>query len=89
MDEALTELGEYIADRMDPPLTSWKVAAHELSVVTPREQILDTLKFLRDDARCASLPVSLTLPALIIPNAPGASMWSIICCRSARMSGSE
>lgn len=52
MDEALTELGEYIADRMAPPLTSWKVAAHELSVVTPREQILDTLKFLRDDARC-------------------------------------
>lgn len=52
MDEGLKELGEYIADRLGSTLTSWRIAAHELSVVTPREKIHETLKFMRDDARC-------------------------------------
>ena len=52
MDEALTELGEYLADKLGPAMVSWRVAVHELSIVTAREQILDTLKLLRDDPRC-------------------------------------
>ncbi len=52
MDEALSDLGEYIAGTLDKDLVDWKVAYGELTVVVSRGKIVDVLKFIRDDARC-------------------------------------
>lgn len=52
MDEALTELGEYLAERLDQAVTAWHVRNGELTVQAVREQIRQVLKFLRDDGRC-------------------------------------
>jgi NADH-quinone oxidoreductase subunit C len=49
MDEALNELGGYLADRLRPALASWRVAFGELTVEVEREQLLPTIEFLRDD----------------------------------------
>lgn len=52
MDEALKELGDYIADEMGAAVESSTVAHGELTLVCLREEILEVLQFLRDDARC-------------------------------------
>ena len=52
MDEALKELGDYIADEMGAAVESSTVSYGELTLVCLREEIPETLRFLRDDARC-------------------------------------
>ena len=52
MDEALFELGEYVADKLGTDLLDWEVAYGELTIRVERETIPATLRFLRDDAQC-------------------------------------
>ncbi len=52
MDEALTEFGEYLGDKLGPALLDRQVAYHELTIGTPLDAIVSTLKLLRDDAQC-------------------------------------
>ena len=52
MDEALTELGEYIADSAGRAVSSWNVEHSELTIRATREDLKKFLKLLRDDARC-------------------------------------
>ena len=52
MDDALNELGAYLADRLGPALVSSQVALGELSIEVDREQLIPTLEFLRDDPNC-------------------------------------
>jgi NADH-quinone oxidoreductase subunit C len=52
MDDALNELGAYLADRLGPAVLSWQLALGELSVEIDREQLIPTLEFLRDDPTC-------------------------------------
>ena len=52
MDDALNELGAYLADRLGPAVLSWQLTLGELSVEIDREQLLSTLEFLRDDPNC-------------------------------------
>src|SRR6476659_1111737 len=52
MDDALNELGAYLADRLGPAVLSSQVALGELSVEIDREQLVPVLEFLRDDANC-------------------------------------
>ena len=52
MDDALNELGAYLADRLGPAVLSWQLAFGELSVEIDREQLVPVLEFLRDDPNC-------------------------------------
>ncbi len=52
MDEALNQLGAYLADRLGATLTSWRVALDELTLEVEPEQLLRTIEFLRDDPAC-------------------------------------
>jgi NADH-quinone oxidoreductase subunit C len=52
MDEALTELGDYIAAALPQDVTGTGVANHELVVTTRASNILRVLGFLRDDSNC-------------------------------------
>jgi NADH-quinone oxidoreductase subunit C len=52
MDDALNELGAYLADRLGPAVLSSQLALGELSVEIDREQLIPTLEFLRDDPNC-------------------------------------
>src|SRR6478672_3836767 len=52
MDDALNELGAYLADRLGPAVRSWQLALGELSVEIDREQHVPGLEFLRDDPNC-------------------------------------
>ncbi|MGI9386080.1 MAG: NADH-quinone oxidoreductase subunit C [Methyloligellaceae bacterium] len=52
MDEALNDLGEYVAGALSDAVVEWRVAHNELTLVIVRERILPILKYLRDDARC-------------------------------------
>ena len=52
MDEALNQLGAYLADRLGSTLTSWRVALDELTLEVEPEQLLRTIEFLRDDPAC-------------------------------------
>src|SRR6478672_5606165 len=52
MDDALNELGAYLADRLGPAVLSSQVALGELSVEIDREQLVPILEFLRDDPNC-------------------------------------
>ena len=52
MDDALKELGAYLADRLGPALLSSKVALDELTIEVDRGEIVPTLTFLRDDPQC-------------------------------------
>jgi NADH-quinone oxidoreductase subunit C len=52
MDDALNELGAYLADRLGPAVLSWQLALGELSVEIDREQLIPTLEFLCDDPNC-------------------------------------
>jgi NADH-quinone oxidoreductase subunit C len=52
MDDALNELGAYLADRLGPAVLSWQLALGELSVEIDHEQLLSALEFLREDPQC-------------------------------------
>jgi NADH-quinone oxidoreductase subunit C len=53
MDEALKELGDYLADALgDSTVAGWVLAHDELTLNVVRESVPDVLKFLKSDARC-------------------------------------
>jgi NADH-quinone oxidoreductase subunit C len=52
MDEALRELGEYIAAALGDDVTGTEVAFGELMVSVPGESVAKVMTFLRDDAGC-------------------------------------
>ena len=52
MDEALSELAEYVAAAFPGEVAATEVALHELMVAVERESIVRVLTFLRDDANC-------------------------------------
>lgn len=52
MDEALKDLGDYLADELGASVDSWSVSHGELTIDGVRELMPDLLRFLRDDARC-------------------------------------
>jgi len=52
MDDALNELGAYLADRLGPSLLASQVVLAELTIEVDREEIVPTLAFLRDDPQC-------------------------------------
>ena len=52
MEDALNELGAYLADRLGPALVSSRVALGELSIEVARKQLITTLELLRDDPNC-------------------------------------
>ena len=52
MDEALSELAEYVAAAFPGEVAAAEVAFHELVVTVDRESIVKVLTFLRDDANC-------------------------------------
>lgn len=53
MDNALGELGEFIASRQEQAIKSYHVAYGELTLQVVREHIRGVLQFLRDDPRCS------------------------------------
>lgn len=52
MDEALTELGDYIAQALGADTIDWTVAHGELTLTVPSRSLLGACRFLHDDARC-------------------------------------
>ena len=52
MDEALNDLGDYVAGALSDAVVAWHVSYGELTVTVVREHISQVLKYLRDDARC-------------------------------------
>ncbi|MAM69032.1 MAG: NADH-quinone oxidoreductase subunit C [Rhodospirillaceae bacterium] len=52
MDDALNDLGEYIAAKAGDSVSSWSVVLGELSIVTSRDNLLALMKLLRDDSNC-------------------------------------
>jgi NADH-quinone oxidoreductase subunit C len=52
MDDALNELGAYLADRLGPALVSSQVVLGELTIEVDHEKLIPTLEFLRDDPQC-------------------------------------
>lgn len=52
MDEALSELAEYVAAAFPGEIAATEVAFRELMVAVERESIVRVLTFLRDDANC-------------------------------------
>ena len=52
MDEALSELAEYVAAAFPGEVAAAEVAFDELVVAVDRESIVKVLTFLRDDANC-------------------------------------
>lgn len=52
MDEALSELAEYVAAAFPGEVAATEVAFRELMVAVERESIVRVLTFLRDDANC-------------------------------------
>ncbi|PLW77466.1 NADH-quinone oxidoreductase subunit C [Cohaesibacter celericrescens] len=51
MDEALNDLGDYIASALDGKIVGWTVAFGELTVTASRTEIVEVVRFLRDDPR--------------------------------------
>ena len=52
MDDALNDLGEYIAAKAGDSVSSWSVVLSELSIVISRDNLLALMKLLRDDSNC-------------------------------------
>ena len=52
MDDALNELGAYLADPLGPALLASQIALGELTIEVDREEIVPALTFLRDDPQC-------------------------------------
>ncbi|MFQ5535476.1 MAG: NADH-quinone oxidoreductase subunit C [Sphingomonadales bacterium] len=52
MDEALRELGKYIADSLENEVTGFVVETGELTLCARADHICRVLKFVRDDANC-------------------------------------
>lgn len=52
MDEALTELAEYIVQALGADNVTWAVAHGDLTLTVSTGKLLETARFLHDDARC-------------------------------------
>jgi NADH-quinone oxidoreductase subunit C len=52
MNDALNDLGEYIASKAREHVVAWEIALDELMVTTTRESLLRLMKLARDDANC-------------------------------------
>ncbi|MDQ0316289.1 NADH-quinone oxidoreductase subunit C [Amorphus orientalis] len=52
MDETLSELGDYLAQKLGDQMIGWRVDRDELTVDVVSAQIQPVIRFLRDDARC-------------------------------------
>ena len=52
MDEALNDLGEYIADQSGDAVTSWSITLGELALGTTRDNLGGLMKLVRDDPNC-------------------------------------
>jgi NADH-quinone oxidoreductase subunit C len=52
MNDALNDLGEYIASKAGEHVVAWEIALDELMVTTTRESLLRLMKLARDDANC-------------------------------------
>jgi NADH-quinone oxidoreductase subunit C len=52
LEEGLTELGDYIAQALGADNVDWTVAHGELNLVVAPGMLLETCRFLHDDARC-------------------------------------
>lgn len=57
MDETLTELGEYIAQSLGQSVSAWTVLRGELTLEVQIGSLIDTMRFLHDDARCAFISI--------------------------------
>ena len=52
MDQALRDLGDYIAATLPQEVLGWDVHLHELTVTSRASAIVKVLTFLRDDSNC-------------------------------------
>tara|TARA_R110002072_G_scaffold53841_5_gene141735 strand:+ start:243 stop:863 length:621 start_codon:yes stop_codon:yes gene_type:complete len=52
MNDALNDLGEYIASKAGEHVTSWEIALGELMVTTSRDSLARLMKLVRDDPNC-------------------------------------
>ncbi|MCV6575399.1 MAG: NADH-quinone oxidoreductase subunit C [Cohaesibacter sp.] len=52
MDETLKDLGDYIASKLTNRIVGWNVAFGELTLHAGRTDLIEVVRFLRDDARC-------------------------------------
>lgn len=52
MDQALNDLGAYLADRLGPAVHGWKVTLGELTIETGPGELKELMAFLRDDGGC-------------------------------------
>tara|TARA_R110000868_G_scaffold10313_14_gene50637 strand:- start:4624 stop:5247 length:624 start_codon:yes stop_codon:yes gene_type:complete len=52
MDDALNDLGDYIAGKAGEHVVAWEIALGELMVTTTRESLLRVMKLARDDSNC-------------------------------------
>ena len=52
MNDALNDLGEYIASKAGEHVVAWEIALGELMVTTTRDSLQRLMKLVRDDANC-------------------------------------
>jgi NADH-quinone oxidoreductase subunit C len=52
MNDALNDLGEYIASKAGEHVVAWEIGLGELMVTTSRDGVMRLMKLLRDDANC-------------------------------------
>jgi NADH-quinone oxidoreductase subunit C len=57
MDETLTELGEYIAQSVAGEQIDWTVSKGELTLTVDPGSLIETMRFLHDDARCLFISI--------------------------------
>ena len=69
MDDALNDLGEYIAAKAGDSVSSWSVVLSELSIVIRRDNLLALMKLLRDDSNCL-FKVMIDVTAADYPERP-------------------
>ena len=69
MDDALNDLGEYIAAKAGDSVSSWSILLNELSIVTSRDNLLALMKLLRDDSNCL-FKVMIDVTAADYPERP-------------------
>ncbi len=83
MDETLAELGEHIQAHLGDALDGYKVEYGELTLLARASEIVQVVRFLRDDSSCQF--VNLTdLCGVDWPQRTTASTWSTTSCRRSR-----
>ena len=53
MDETLTELGDYLAQSIGTDRLDWSIAHGDLTIRLAKGDLIETMRFLHDDPRCA------------------------------------